>query len=397
MPSGSKMRSFGAPPRRVLPRDLLDDGAEEEVAGVVVPELGTRVELEVAAAVLEDEVPDFVGVAADVALEKFGQARVARDAGRVVEQVVDRDACRPCPCGSRAGAGRASSSSDSLPSSTSCITRVAVNCLVIEPRRNLVSGVLGMFHSKSARPIPLLEDHLPVLGDQRAAVEGAHVVVALQQRPDGRGLVVGSQAPREEEQHHERRDDSVRPASHRNLLRNLDGGLNRRSPHAEARFSLGHADDRGEDGVWSISRRRATTDGSGCRRRTRTSISRTTQMPDSLFLFAVRPPGARARHVATAGPTPAGRDREQPRRRGAQGEGVGRADSEQQARQEAGRLRRAGETESQADDGRLIPRPQSPPVPRPPPATPRESRTGATGRTAAARGTAWPATPRWSA
>ncbi len=38
---------------------------------------------------------------------------------------------------------------------------MAVNCLVIEPRRNFVSGAFGILHSKSARPNPFLKITFP--------------------------------------------------------------------------------------------------------------------------------------------------------------------------------------------------------------------------------------------
>ncbi len=42
-----------------------------------------------------------------------------------------------------------------FPRSSSNKMEAAVNCLVIDPSRNLVVGELGMSHSKSAEPYPL--------------------------------------------------------------------------------------------------------------------------------------------------------------------------------------------------------------------------------------------------
>ena len=44
------------------------------------------------------------------------------------------------------------SSTFSFPRSSSSRTDAAVNCLVSDPRRNFVAGVLGMFHSRLAAP-----------------------------------------------------------------------------------------------------------------------------------------------------------------------------------------------------------------------------------------------------
>src|SRR5262249_4037361 len=49
----------------------------------------------------------------------------------------------------------------SLPRSCNNRIDAAVNCLVIEPRRNLVCGVFGMSHSALAIPQPLLKITLP--------------------------------------------------------------------------------------------------------------------------------------------------------------------------------------------------------------------------------------------
>ena len=37
----------------------------------------------------------------------------------------------------------------------------AVNCFVMEPRRNLVAGEFGMLHSRFAKPYPLLRSTWP--------------------------------------------------------------------------------------------------------------------------------------------------------------------------------------------------------------------------------------------
>jgi hypothetical protein len=46
-----------------------------------------------------------------------------------------------------------------------------VNCFVIEPRRNLVSEVLGTFHSKSARPKPSLKITFPFSATRAAPLK----------------------------------------------------------------------------------------------------------------------------------------------------------------------------------------------------------------------------------
>src|SRR5580704_5426003 len=43
------------------------------------------------------------------------------------------------------------------PFATCCMISMEVNCLVMEPSRNFTSGVLGMFHSRLARPYPFLK------------------------------------------------------------------------------------------------------------------------------------------------------------------------------------------------------------------------------------------------
>ena len=133
-----------------LARHLLDDGAEEEVAGVVVVELRARLEFEVVAGELLDEVGDGVRVAALLG-EEGGPPRVAGDAGGVVEELVDGDA----PARVLAVVGqvvRELAVELDLACSTSWRMRAEVNCLVMEPSRNFVSGSTGTAHSMLAIP-----------------------------------------------------------------------------------------------------------------------------------------------------------------------------------------------------------------------------------------------------
>src|SRR4029079_1377720 len=60
-------------------RDVLDDGAQEKVPGVVVQKLRTRLELEIAARILLHKLIDLVRIAAHV-LEEAWLARITRNA-----------------------------------------------------------------------------------------------------------------------------------------------------------------------------------------------------------------------------------------------------------------------------------------------------------------------------
>jgi hypothetical protein len=73
-----------------LLRDRLDDRAQQKIAGVVIEESAARLELEIPAAVLLDELTHAVGIAAHIPHE-VRQAGVTRDAGRVREQMMHGD------------------------------------------------------------------------------------------------------------------------------------------------------------------------------------------------------------------------------------------------------------------------------------------------------------------
>ncbi len=64
--------------------------------------------------------------------------------------------------------------------SCSLSTSVAVNCLVIEPSRNFVVGVLGICHSALAHPVALGDHRRAVAGDQHDAAEAVHADLCLQ-------------------------------------------------------------------------------------------------------------------------------------------------------------------------------------------------------------------------
>jgi len=70
---------------------VFKDGAEKEVAGIVVVKFAAGLKLEVAAAEFGDEVVDGVEVARNVG-EELGIVGIAGDAGSVVEELGDGDA-----------------------------------------------------------------------------------------------------------------------------------------------------------------------------------------------------------------------------------------------------------------------------------------------------------------
>ncbi len=186
-----------------LRRDLLDDRAEQEIRRVVVLGLRSRLELQVAAAILQDEVLDPVGIPAHV-LEEAGKPRVAGDARRVVEQLVDRDlgARVLAVVGQGVGEGGVE-------------LQLAVPDELQHDRRGELLRDRGEAELRvgRVRDLPLevreaealLEDHLPVLGDEGRAVERADLLVPLQEGVDGGRLVVGEEADGGEDERRDRR------------------------------------------------------------------------------------------------------------------------------------------------------------------------------------------------
>src|SRR5687768_10620851 len=64
--------------------------SQQKITGVVVGELATRLEFQVIAGVLLDKIFDRKGIATDI-IKKAGQAGITRNAGGVVEKLMDSD------------------------------------------------------------------------------------------------------------------------------------------------------------------------------------------------------------------------------------------------------------------------------------------------------------------
>src|SRR5262249_44112350 len=169
-------------------RNLLDDRAQQKVAGVIVFKFRPRLESEIAAAILLYKFLDSVWIAADI-LEEAGKACIAWNAGRVSEQVVDRYFL----AGVFAVVGQV-------------IRELAVELdlpfldeLHYQHRRELlryrpepefrVRGVGDVpFHIR--HPIALLENHAAFFGDQDRPIELALLMVFRHQRANLCSLVL---------------------------------------------------------------------------------------------------------------------------------------------------------------------------------------------------------------
>lgn len=73
-----------------LPGDLLDDRPQDEVAGIVIPELTARFEFQISAAILLNKFFDLIGIPADV-FREVRQAGIAGDPRGMGQQLMDGD------------------------------------------------------------------------------------------------------------------------------------------------------------------------------------------------------------------------------------------------------------------------------------------------------------------
>ena len=76
------------------------------------------------------------------------------------------------------------SSIDSFPRSASNRMPAAVNCLVMEPMRNLVPGVCGIFHSRLAQPALSAKSTVPLFATNTEPMKRSSVDRALRRSRD---------------------------------------------------------------------------------------------------------------------------------------------------------------------------------------------------------------------